>query len=72
MAQDGRGEGQLMGTDSYYAFDPVFNDTSDFIECDTCGSLFDHNEYKSFTCSRCESGEYDEKEEEKWNANAAL
>lgn len=53
-----------MGTDSYYAFDPVFNDTSDFIECDTCGSLFDHNEYNSFTCSACESGEVKEKEEE--------
>ena len=49
-----------MGTDSYYAFDPVFNDVTDFIECDTCGSLFDHNEYNSFTCSACESGEVKE------------
>lgn len=53
-----------MSIDGYYAFDPVFNDTSDFIECDTCKSLFDHNEYNSFTCSRCESGEYEEKEGE--------
>lgn len=59
------GESELMSTDSYYAFDPVFNDMSDFIECDTCGSLFDHNEYNSFTCSACESGEVRERKNEK-------
>ena len=44
-------------SDYYYNVDPAFNDTSDFIECDICGSAFDHNEYKSATCSRCESNE---------------
>ena len=52
-----------MGTDTYYGIDPIFNDTTDFIECDTCGSLFNYNDYKSFTCRACESGEYKEEEE---------
>ena len=47
-------------SDYYYNVDPAFNDTSDFIECNVCGSAFDHNEYKSATCSRCESGETEE------------
>ena len=51
-----------MSIDGYYSFDPIFNDTTDFIECDTCKSLFDHNEYNSFTCSACESGEEKEGE----------
>jgi hypothetical protein len=46
-----------MNIDTYYGIDPVFNDTTDFIECDTCKSLFDYSVYKSLTCSRCESGE---------------
>lgn len=37
------------GTDSF------FYDESDIIECDKCGSKYDYNEYKSFTCSECES-----------------
>ena len=48
-----------MSTNTYYGIDPVFNDATDYIECDTCGSLFDYKEYKSFTCSACESGEYE-------------
>jgi hypothetical protein len=44
-------------SDYYYNVDPAFNDTSDFIECDVCGSAFDYKEYKSATCSRCESNE---------------
>ena len=53
-----------MSTDTYYGIDPVFNDATDYIECDTCGSLFDYKEYKSFTCSACESGEYEKEGEE--------
>jgi hypothetical protein len=53
-----------MSTDSYYGIDPVFNDDSDFIECDKCGSEFDYTQYKSFTCSACESGEEIEGESE--------
>ena len=46
-----------MSTDTYYGIDPVFNDDTDFINCDTCKYLFDYKEYESLTCSRCESGE---------------
>ena len=46
----------------YYDADPIFYDDTDYIECDTCGSLFDYKEYSSFTCSRCESGEVDDDE----------
>lgn len=44
-------------SDYYYNVDPAFNDTSDFIECNICGSAFDYKEYRSATCSRCESNE---------------
>lgn len=53
-----------MGTDTYYGIDPGFYDDSDFIECDKCESLFDHNEYNSFTCSACEDTSGQEKEGE--------
>ena len=53
-----------MSTDTYYGIDPIFNDDTDYINCDTCKRLFNHNEYDSFTCSACESGEYEEKESE--------
>ena len=46
-----------MSTDSYYGIDPIFNDDSDYISCDKCEREFDYKEYKSFTCSACESGE---------------
>lgn len=47
--------------------DPVFYDDSDFIECDKCKEWFDHDEYNSFTCLKCE----DEKaEQERANAKA--
>ena len=50
-------------SDYHYNVDPVFLDASDFIECNVCESLFDHNEYNSETCSRCESAECWECEE---------
>jgi len=53
-----------VSTDTYYGIDPVFNDDTDFINCDTCKRLFDYKEYKSLTCSACESGEYEAKEGE--------
>ena len=34
--------------------DPSFYDESDFIKCDSCDDEFDHNEYNSFTCLKCE------------------
>lgn len=46
-----------MGTDTYYGIDPIFNDTTDYISCNSCGREYDYNDYKSFTCSACESGE---------------
>ena len=35
--------------------DPAFWDESDFIECQVCGTEYDYKEYRSFTCSECES-----------------
>jgi hypothetical protein len=35
--------------------DPAFYDDSDMIKCDVCNSEYDYKEYKSFTCSECES-----------------
>ena len=34
--------------------DPFFYDQSDFIKCDSCDKEFDHNEYNSDTCLKCE------------------
>lgn len=34
--------------------DPVFYDESDIIECNVCTEKFDHNEYNSDTCLKCE------------------
>ena len=35
--------------------DPVFWDDSDYIKCDKCEREYDYKEYRSFTCSECES-----------------
>lgn len=35
--------------------DSAFYDTSDFIKCDKCEREYDYNEYRSMTCSECES-----------------
>lgn len=35
--------------------DPAFYDDSDMIECDKCGREYDYEEYRSLTCSECES-----------------
>ena len=53
-----------MSTDSYYGIDPFFD--SDYVanDCNKCGREFNYTEYKSDTCSICESGEYEEKESE--------
>ena len=56
-----------MSTDSYYGIDLIFNDDSDYISCDKCEREFDYKEYKSFTCSACESGEEIEGEGEQMN-----
>jgi len=41
MAQDGRGEGQLMG---YYDGDSWSNHISNLIDCAECGEEFDQQE----------------------------
>lgn len=46
--------------------DPVFYDDSDFITC-KCGDSFDHNEYNSETCLKCENKQV---EQERANAKA--
>lgn len=35
--------------------DPAFYDDSDIIQCNRCEREYDHNEYRSLTCSECES-----------------
>jgi DNA-directed RNA polymerase subunit RPC12/RpoP len=35
--------------------DPVFYDESDIVECDKCKAYFDHNQYNSYTCMKCEN-----------------
>jgi hypothetical protein len=53
-----------MSTDTYYGIDPVFNDTYIANDCNVCGREFDYSQYKSDTCSICESGEYEGEGEE--------
>lgn len=36
-------------------YDPAFFDDSDMIECDTCEEEYDFKQYRSLTCSECES-----------------
>lgn len=47
--------------------DPVFYDDSDFIKCNSCDDEFDHNEYNSKTCLKCEDKQV---EQEQASANA--
>lgn len=35
--------------------DPAFYDDSDMIQCNRCEREYDYKEYKSLTCSECES-----------------
>jgi hypothetical protein len=47
--------------------DPWFYDESDFIKCNSCDDMFDHNKYNSKTCLKCEDKQV---EQERANANA--
>ena len=35
--------------------DPIFYDDSIWIDCNVCGQSFDESEYRSLTCSDCET-----------------
>jgi uncharacterized CHY-type Zn-finger protein len=38
-----------------FNIDPLFDSTYIGIVCDVCGDEFDHSEYESDTCAKCES-----------------
>ena len=46
-------------------FDPAFFDDSDMIECDICKREYDYKEYRSLTCSECESDQIRKERESK-------
>ena len=51
-------------SDYRYAVDPVFDDNSEWITCDTCEREYDSKEYKSDTCDECESEPTNKQERE--------
>jgi hypothetical protein len=48
------GEGGIM-SEPNFNIDPLFDSTYIGIVCDVCGDEFDHSEYESDTCAKCES-----------------
>lgn len=38
-------------------YDPAFFDDTDMVECGKCGREYDYKDYRSLTCSECESKE---------------
>jgi uncharacterized CHY-type Zn-finger protein len=48
------GEGGIV-SEPNFNIDPLFDSTYIGIVCDVCGDEFDHSEYESDTCAKCES-----------------